>query len=198
MENPIQLVNYPKIFSAKEDYKINLVSERGEEIQISIHSPTRYIRDNCERILPDWKNNLEMSVAIVLQQSQFPLTTISPRIEAEKQRLRAKFMMFACDVAFDLRDKNYLTDFIDPRTGYPLLSRVGQIPHDDTAVVKTLLKYPLICNKCRVLIHPKWGAAVYPSILISEAPKIIISHTIKSIAILHDWEEISEQLTPNS
>lgn len=184
-------MNYPKIFDFKQDYKINLVSERGQEIQISIHSPTRYICDNCERILPDWKNKLEMLVVVVLQQSQFGLIESSPRIETEKQRLRAQFMKFACDVAFDLRDKNYLTDLIDPRTGYPLLSRPGQIPHDDTAVVKALLKYPLICNKCRVLIHPKWGTAVYPGILISAAPQIIIARTIKSIATLHSWEEIS-------
>ncbi|MGB3650344.1 MAG: methylmalonic aciduria and homocystinuria type D protein [Rivularia sp. (in: cyanobacteria)] len=186
-------MSYPKIFSPKQDYKINLVSHKGEEIQISVHSPTRYICNNCERILPDWKNNLEMSVAIVLQQSQFPLVESSPRIETEKQRLRFIFMKFACDVAFDLRDKNYLADLIDPRTGYPLLSRPGQIPHDDTAVVKALLKYPIICNDCRVLIHPKWGTAVYPSILISAAPKIIIAQTIQSIATLHGWEENNNQ-----
>jgi hypothetical protein len=183
-------VSYPKIFSFKKDYKINLVSERKEEIQISIHSPTRYIRENCQRILPDWNNLLGMSVAIVLQQSEFALTESSPRIEAEKQRLRFIFMKFACDVAFDLRDKQYLADLIDPRTGYPLLSRPGEIPHDDTAVVKTLLKYPMICNKCRVLIHPKWGTAVYPSILISAAPRILIAQTIQNNATLHGWEEV--------
>lgn len=189
MEKPIQLVSYPKIFSSKQNYKIDLVSQRGEEIQISIHPPSRYIFNNCERILPDWKNKLEMSVVIVLQQSQFALIESSPQIETEKQRLRARFMRFACDVAFELRDQNYLTDLIDPRTGYPLLSRPGQIPHDDTAVVKALLQYPIICNQCRVLIHPKWGAAVYPSILISAASQIIIVRTIQSIASLHGWEE---------
>ncbi len=185
-------MSYPNIFTFKKDYKINLVNERGKEIQISIHSPTRYIRKNCERVLPDWKDKLEMSVVIVLQQSQFVLIESSPRIEAEKQRLRAKFMKFACDIAFELRDRNYFTDLIDPRTGYPLLSRPGQVPHDDTAVVKTLLKYPIICNKCRVLIHPKWDTAVYPSIIISVAPRIIIARTIQSISTLHGWEEVSE------
>ena len=184
-------MSYPKIFSSKQDYKINLVSERGKETQISIHFPTRYIRNNCERILPDWKDELKMSVVIVLQQSQFSLVESTPVIEAEKQRLRARFMRFACDVAFNLRDRNYISDLIDPRTGYPLLSRPGQIPHDDTAVVKALLEYPIICNKCRVLIHPKWGTAVYPSILISVAPQTIIAQTIKTFATLHGWKEIS-------
>ena len=74
-------MSYPKIFSPKQDYKINLVTQRGEETQITIHSPTRYIRDNCERILPDWKNSLKMSVAIVLQKSKLALTETSPLIE---------------------------------------------------------------------------------------------------------------------
>ena len=112
-------MNYPKIFSFSKDYKIKLVNERGEEVQISIHSPTRYIRDNCQRILPDWDRKSRMSVVIVLQQSRFPLIESSPQVELEKQRLRAKFMKFACDVAFDLKDKKYPTDQIDPRTGYP-------------------------------------------------------------------------------
>ena len=184
-------MSYPKIFSFPKDYKIKLVNERGEEIQISIHSPTRYIRDNCQRILPDWDSKLTMSVAIVLQQSRFTLTESLPKIELEKQRLRAKFMKFACDVAFDLKDKKYPTDLIDPRTGYPLLSRPGQTSHDDTAAVKALLKYPIICNKCRVLIHPEWGTAVYPSILISAAPKIIIAQAMQSSAIFHGWEKVS-------
>ena len=186
-------MNYPKIFSFSKDYKIKLVNERGEEVQISIHSPTRYIRDNCQRILPDWDSKLRMSVAIVLQQSRFALIENSPKIEVEKQRLRAKFMRFACDVAFDLKDNKYPTDLIDPRTGYPLLSRPGQTSHDDTAAVKALLKYPMICNKCRVLIHPEWGTAVYPSILISAAPKITIAQAMQSNAILHGWEKVSEQ-----
>lgn len=187
-------MNYPTVYISERNYPINLVGETGQAVQISLHSPSQYICANRERILPDWKNQLSLWVVIVLQQSRYELVENTPEIETEKERLREKFMRFGCDVAFNLRDRSYLTDLIDPRTGYPLLSRPGKIPHDDTAVVKALLDYPVVQNKCRLLVHPNWGMAVYPSIFISEAPPMIIEWVTKSIAPLHGWkQEISEQ-----
>jgi hypothetical protein len=179
---------------------MNWVGKMGRAIQISIHAPSQYICTNRERILPDWPNQFPMWVVIVLQRSQYELVEVDEEIEVEKQRLRENFMRFGCDLAFNLRDgvlhpplnqRGYFTDLIDPRTGYPLLSRPGKIPHDDTAVVKALLGYPIIQNKCRVLVHPHWGAAVYPSIIVSEAPPLIIESVVKSIAPLHGWKEVN-------
>ncbi|MEA5514321.1 methylmalonic aciduria and homocystinuria type D protein [Nodularia sp. UHCC 0506] len=189
------MVNYSQVYTSEQGCPINLVGETGQAVQISIHSPSQYICANCERILPDWKNQPDLWVVVVLQQSRYPLIKSTPEIEIEKQRLREKFMRFGCDLAFQLRDasgegvhhRGYLTDLIDPRTGYPLLSHPGEIPHNDIAVVKALLNYRVIKNKCRVLVHPRWGAAVYPSVLISVAPPIIIETFIKDIAPLHGW-----------
>ena len=179
------------VYTSEQGCLINLVGKTGQAVQISIHPPSQYICANCERILPDWKHQPFLWVMIVLQQSQYELVKITPEIEAEKNRLREKFMRFGCDVAFNLRDRGYLTDLIDPRTGYPLLSRPGKIPHNDTAVVKALLNYPVMQNKCRVLIHPDWGMAVYPSILISVASPSMIESVTKSVAPLHDWKQQS-------
>ncbi len=180
-------MNYPTVFTSLAGCLIHLVGKTGQAVQVSIHPPSQYICANCQRILPDWKNQPSFWVVIVLQQSRYELVEITPEIETEKERLREKFMRFGCDVAFNLRDGGYLTDLIDPRTGYPLLSRPGKSPHNDTAVVKALLNYPVIQNKCRVLVHPDWGMAVYPSILISVAPPIMIECVTTSIAPLHDW-----------
>ncbi|AVZ30745.1 methylmalonic aciduria and homocystinuria type D protein [Nodularia spumigena CS-584] len=181
------MVNYSPVYTSEQGCPINLVGETGQAVQISIHSPSQYICANCERILPDWKNQPYLWVVIVLQQSRYQLIKSTPEIEIEKERLREKFMRFGCYLAFQLRDIGYLTDLIDPRTGYPLLSHPGEIPHNDTAVVKALLNYRVIKNKCRVLVHPLWGAAVYPSILISAAPPRIIETFTKDIAPLHGW-----------
>jgi hypothetical protein len=170
----------------------------GKGVEISIHHPSPYILANRERILPDWKNQSSFWVVIVLQQSDYPLLEKTLEIEAEKELLREKFMRFACDVVFNLRDGGYLTDLFDPRTGYPLLSRPGEIPHDDTAVVKALLNYPIICNQCRVLIHPQWGPAVYPSVLVSAAPLIKISSILRHTSLLHEWTEVIPGLTRNN
>ena len=183
-------MTYSTAYTSSENYAINLVDQTGKGIEISIHSPSPYICINSERILPEWKNRLCFWVVIVLQNSRCEMLRATTEIEAEKQRLREKFMRFGFDLAFNLRDRSYPTELIDPRTGYPLFSRPGRIPHDDTAAVRALLGYPAIKNKCRVIIHPKWRTAVYPSVLISQAPPTIMEWSIKTIAPMHGWEEI--------
>lgn len=187
------MVNYPSVYAAAQSSPISLVGKMGQAVQISIHTPSEYICANRDRIFPDWQNQPNFWVVIVLQRSRYPLVKSTPAIEQEKEHLRAKFMRFGCDLAFNLRDRGYLTDLIDPRTGYPLFSRPGKIPHNDTAVVKALLHYPILKNKCCVLVHPHWGTAVYPSIMISTAPPIILELATKSVALSHGWEEIEEE-----
>ncbi|AFZ26133.1 hypothetical protein Cylst_4023 [Cylindrospermum stagnale PCC 7417] len=184
-------MNYPPVYISEQACPINLVGKMGQAVQISIHNPSQYICANCEQILPDWQQQQFLWVVVVLQQAQYPLEEKTAQAEIEKERLREKFMRFGCDLAFNLRDRGYLTDLIDPRTGYPLLSHPGAVPHDDTAVVKALLDYPVIKNKCCVLVHPDWGTAVYPSVLISEAPPDIIQSVTKGIAPMHGWTEFS-------
>lgn len=184
-------MNSPPVYISEQGCPINLVGKTGQAVQISIHTPSQYICANCERILPDWQQQPFLWVVVVLQQAQYPLEEKTAQAEIEKERLREKFMRFGCDLAFNLRDRGYLTDLIDPRTGYPLLSHPGAVPHDDTAVVKALLDYPVIKNKCCVLVHPDWGTAVYPSVLISEAPPDIIQSVTKGIAPMHGWTEVS-------
>lgn len=153
---------------------------------MSVHRPSSFIVQNLERVLPEWNESV-LWVVIVLQQSRYELVAKTPQIEREKERLREKFMRFGFDVAFSLRDRGFASNLIDPRTGYPLLSRPGDIPHDDTAVVKALLGFPIIRNKCRVLEHPVWGKAVYPSTLLTSAPPKVIKPVLKSVAAMHGW-----------
>ncbi len=181
---------YSKAYTSHKHCPLNLVGKTGQAVQISIHNPSQYICANCERILPDWQQQPFLWVVVVLQQSQHQLEEKTAMVEREKERLREKFLRFGCDLAFNLRDRGYLTDLIDPRTGYPLLSHPGAIPHDDTAVVRALLSYPVIKNRCCVLVHPEWGTAVYPSTLVSEAPPSIIELVVRGIAPMHGWMEV--------
>lgn len=181
-------MNYPTVYPGAQSHSINLVGKMGKAIQITIHSPSEYIHTNRDRILPDWQNQTSLWVAIVLQQSQCEMLEITPKVEREKQQLRENFMGFGFDVAFHLRDHGYLSDLIDPRTGYPLLSRPGEIPHDDTAAANALLHYPILRNKCRLLIHPQWGICIYPSVLISTAHPTIIELVMRNIAPTHGWK----------
>jgi hypothetical protein len=184
---------YRKNTSCQSKLHTELLTETGLAVQIYINQPSLFVSKNLERVIPDW--NLPAAwVVIILQQSRFPLIETAPHVEREKDRLREKFMRLGCDTAFELRDRGFLTDLIDPRTGYPLLSRPGEISHDDIAVVKVLLKFPVIHNSCRVLEHPSWGTAVYPSSMISSASPTIIKSVLKRVAAQHGWKQAKTDL----
>ena len=178
---------YPQPVSVRHGLPIHLVADNGQEVQISVHRPSLFMVQNLERVIPDW-NLPVLWVAVVLQQARYQLAESTPHVEREKERLREKFMRFGFDVAFNLRDRGFLSDLIDPRTGYPLLSRPGEIRHDDTAVVKALLGFPVTTNLCSVLTHPYWGTAVYPSTLFASASPRIIKSVLKNVAVLHGWK----------
>lgn len=170
--------------------RIHWVTETGQAVQMSVHRCSQFIAQNLERVFPDWVLPVTTCrVVVVLQQSRYPLTDTALHIEREKDRLRERFIGFGSDVVRNLRDRGFLADLIDPRTGYPQLSRPGEIAHDDTAVVKALLGFPIAHNSCSVLEHPSWGSAVYPGILMSSASGQVIKNLLKKVAVQHSWKD---------
>ncbi|MBS0016837.1 MAG: methylmalonic aciduria and homocystinuria type D protein [Arthrospira sp. SH-MAG29] len=151
--------------------------KKARSPNISIHPPTAFVAANLRRILPDW-NSDDVWIVIFLQRSQLPLTTTNDIIEQEKNRLCDRFLEFAQPVAQQLNSQGWMTDIIYPPTGYPLLSKPGEIHHSDALTVATSLNLPLQKGPCTMVIHPQWGTAVYPSVLISSAPPDEINKTI--------------------
>ncbi|MCL1466258.1 methylmalonic aciduria and homocystinuria type D protein [Argonema galeatum] len=183
----------PKVYTFQQSSPIELVTETGQEVQISIHQPSSFMSKNLERVLPDWTLPVAW-VVVVLQQSRFALGETATHIEREKDRLRERFMRFGCTVVSHLRDQGFLADLIDPRDGYPWLSRRGEIPHDDTAVVTALLGFPVTTGNCSIITHPSWGNAVYPSILMSSASPQFIKPALKKEAIQQGWKDPTKYL----
>jgi len=179
----------PSRLKVSQQYSpIEWVTETGQVVEMSDHRCSPFVAQNLERVFPDWVLPVTTCrVIVVLQQSRYPLAETASHIEREKDRLRERFLSFGSDVVRYLRDRGFITDLIDPRTGYPLLSRPGEIAHDDTAAIKALLGYPVIHNSCSVLEHPSWGSAVYPSILISSASSRAIMPVLKRVALQHGW-----------
>lgn len=175
--------------SFQHSHPIQLVTQTGQAVQMSVHQCSAFIAQNLERVFPDWVLPVTTCrVVIVLQQSRYPLAKTASCIEREKDRLRERFIGFGSEVVRNLRDRGYLSDLIDPRSGYPQFSRSGEIAHDDTAVVKALLGFQVIHNSCSVLVHPSWGSAIYPGILISSATPQVIKPLLKRVAVQHGWK----------
>lgn len=187
-ENEALSVEQPTLKASQQHSSIERVTQTGQAVEMSVHRCSPFVAQNLERVFPDWVLPITTCrVIVVLQQSRYPLAETAPHIEREKDRLRERFMGFGSDVVRHLRDRGFITDLIDPRTGYPLFSRPGEIAHDDTAAVKALLGFPAIHNSCSVLEHPSWGSAIYPSILISSASSRAIMSVLKKVALQHSW-----------
>lgn len=155
-------------------------------VEYSVHIPSEFISTNVCQLLPDWVVPV-LSVLIVFQHSPVLLADKTMETEFHKQQLRSQFMQLARHVVLSLKRKGYRAEIFDPRTGYPILSQPGHLRLDDVAVVQKSLGYPLThTGGCRIIEHPSWGKAVFPSILLSSAEphvtqaivtKIMASHT---------------------
>jgi len=138
-------------------------------IEYSIHIPSEFISTHVCQLLPDWLAPV-LSVIIVFQHCPVLLAEKTTETEFHKRQLRAQFLRLSRQIVLYLQQLGYQAEIFDPCTGYPLLSQPGPIRLDDVALVHTSLGYPLTeTGGCRMLEHPIWGNAVYPSILLSSA-----------------------------
>ena len=150
-------------------------------MQYSIHSPTEFIHTHLGQLLPGWSLPV-LSVLVVLQLCQFALVERTLDTEKYKNQLRQQFMEFGSEIVLQLKAMGHLADMFDPRTGLPVASSPGQLKLDDVAVVRSVLGYSISKNgPCTMLVHPTWGRAVYPSILVSSAPPDLLETVVQSI-----------------
>ena len=151
-------------------------------MDIYIVHPSQFIKRYQHRLLPTWTVSITYLI-LVLQKSNFPLDNSSQEIEREKDYLRARFLRFGCNLVFKLRDYQYQSDLFDPRSGYPLLSRPGESPLSDTTVVRDLLGFEIIKQKCALLVHPDWGTAIYPSTIVTSAPLEVLKPVLQDFSV---------------
>lgn len=154
-------------------------------MQYSVHPPSEFISQHSEKLLPDWVAPIR-SIVVVLQPAERELAECCPETDQQKQVLRSKFLAFGLRVTEILRQQGYLADLFDPKTGLPLLSESGSLRLDDVAVVRSTLGYTTkLIGNCATLIHPNWGSAVYPSILMSSANRELVELTVAGLLECH-------------
>ena len=145
-----------------------------EKAQLCICYPSQFILQHQQELLPEWQTPIA-GVVLLLQKSRVSFQEFDRNIVREKDRLRANFLRWGTNLIFALQDLGYSSDLFDPRTGYPLLGQQGKLSFDDNAVVRALLDYPVTSYKhCSLIEHPVWGDRVYPSTIVTTAPRDII------------------------
>lgn len=156
-----------------------MILKGNRSVEISIHQPTEFVRNNQGDFLPDWNQGVE-SVIIVLQQASLRLIGDYEKTRKEKDFLYTKLVDFGRSLREKLESEGFLLEVMSPITGKAMFSRAGKRCHDDIRVVSELLGVGYYdVGGCRVLVHEKWGEAVYPGVLMSSGKRDLIESVIE-------------------
>lgn len=140
-----------------------------------------YILQNSLKLLPDWKQ-LPQTIIFCFFQCKLPLDGHNLKQETiEKDRLLSIFYQMGLAFYSTCKTQQILTEVICPKSGYPLYSAKGK----NIFSIQNIVTYHLNSfkkeSKSCGLIHPHWGKAVYPCVIISLAKVEIITPILTNI-----------------
>jgi len=128
----------------------------------------------------------------MLQHSGCSLVKRTDTTEARKNQLRQNFLALADKIAACLHGSGHWADVFDPKTGLPIYSKPGILELDDVAVVCACLGYDTVqVEGCSVIVHPTWGTAVYPSVVVASADPERVQRVVNSLMVGGWVENIS-------
>ncbi|KAF4316666.1 hypothetical protein BBO99_00007864 [Phytophthora kernoviae] len=163
-------------------------TELREGFQVSVHSCPRLLMRELKHVFPSQfqqrKGSDGDSVLAVLtcQKSLMDLSQFGTDADKEKDRLLETFVAFSQQVAKELSARKYWVDFIDPCSGLPMLTLSSNKVYSEVDGVELLLRYHcLSAGMCKILLHPVWGAAVYPASLFTTAPYEVVKEVLQSL-----------------
>ncbi|KAG7387994.1 hypothetical protein PHYPSEUDO_013246 [Phytophthora pseudosyringae] len=163
--------------------------ELREGFQVSVHACPRLLMRELQHVFPAQlqqrsKSKGESAVLAVLtcQRSRMDLSQFGVDADKEKDRLLESFVAFAQQVANALIARKFWADFIDPCSGLPMLTLSSNKVYSEVDGVELLLRYRcLSAGMCKILLHPAWGAAVYPASLFTTAPYEVVQEVLHSL-----------------
>ncbi|KAG6623406.1 mitochondrial protein [Phytophthora cinnamomi] len=162
-------------------------TELREGFQVSVHACPRLMLRELKHVFPAQFQRAKGGDAAVLavltcQKSLMDLSQYGVDADKEKDRLLETFVAFAQQVANALIARKYWADFIDPCSGLPMLTLSSNKVYSEVDGVELLLRYRcLSAGMCKILVHPVWGAAVYPASLFTTAPYEVVKEVLHSL-----------------
>ncbi|KAJ0407677.1 hypothetical protein ATCC90586_001859 [Pythium insidiosum] len=144
--------------------------------EVSVHDCPRIMMRELKHVFPAQFTHKTIKTASILavvtcQHALMDLSQFGDAADKEKDRLLETFVAFAQFVTSRLIEQQYWADFIDPCSGLPMLTLPSNKVYSEVDGVELLLRYRcLSAGMCKILLHPVWGAAVYPASLFTDAP----------------------------
>ncbi|KAI9592736.1 hypothetical protein BDF19DRAFT_450749 [Syncephalis fuscata] len=149
------------------------------EFEYSVHGTNGAMHDELTRVFPfeqlsaterDTRRS-NLKIIMTFQRCRNDLVGIGPQVELEKDERLETFFQMAEYIHYQLNSRGYWVDFTDPSSGYPVYSPRGSTYFPDVVATEILLGYDVLWTGCcKVLVHPRWDAKVYPASLFTDAP----------------------------
>jgi hypothetical protein len=151
-----------------------------QAFEIFVTAPTPFMSEHWPDLLPDWAI-APQSVVLILLRARMSLAQEGWEIEAEKDRLLKEFWKLGEFLCQEICHHGYSSETISPKDGLPQYSAPGTLRFDSVAAVNYALSFPYARTEqgCKVLTHPQWQQAVYPGLLLSNAPSAKLDLLLK-------------------
>jgi hypothetical protein len=114
--------------------------QRQKTVEIYLDSPTPFMIEYWEKLLPDWKV-LPQTIVLILLKSQLPLDGEGEIVELEKDRLLHRFWEFGQIFDTKSHQQGFFSEIISPKDGTPQYSKKGQLIFDLVATVHHALGF---------------------------------------------------------
>ncbi|CEF97318.1 Methylmalonic aciduria and homocystinuria type D protein [Ostreococcus tauri] len=113
------------------------------------------------------------------QRTKMDLVRTGDEVDVEKDFCLERFIDFAKRVTDELKKRGRWCDYIDPCSGLSMINRESQHIYGEVDALVTLLNYQTTNSGCcKVVLHPKWGSAVYPASLFAKCSKDELAEAI--------------------
>jgi hypothetical protein len=168
-------------------------------LEVSVHTLPKNLQREFKHVFPEenleFHNNnyrnepdCEYLAIPTNQRALMDLVVVGDAVELEKDRLLNVFMTFARGLCDSIRAAGYWADFIDPCSGLPMLTLNCNKVYSEVDGMEVCLNYKSYnAGFCKVLVHPKFGSAVYPATIFARAPRQFIIQLLQQYLVVNDY-----------
>ena len=157
-------------------------------LEASIHPLPRGMRGDLALVLPGVplpppSDPLPLLLVPTCQHAAMDLVAWGDAVAAEKDLLLERFARWAKAVCEALAARGWWADFVDPCSGLAVRTPFANTPYPEVDAFEAVLRWRTSsAGGCRVLLHPSWGAAVYPATLFARAPLEVLLEAMRNAA----------------
>jgi len=160
----------PHSARARPSFELAPLTTLANGFEISVHTLPPAFRADLAAVLPAMPLDGLLLVPTA-QRARVDLAAWGDEAAREKDALLERFAAWADAVSARLRARGFWADAVDPCSGLARATPHSHAPYPEVDAFETLLRWRTSdAGGCRLLLHPRWGSAVYPATLFARAP----------------------------